>query len=270
MSVQAPRAVFSHWCNQRENRVELPRVFIPITMRCTLNCDKCVMHLADLKSRRNIPVSAVIDDIRALLACVDSIYHLFLAGGEPFLHPQLDEIIRFSAQSGKAKDISVLTNGTVIPDEGMLTALREAQVSVHISRYRPSLQPNIEKLTSILKENGIHYVFAGNTFWYDTSGFGQRQEGDAKHRFSMCYELGLCYFRGKLHLCAESAMLLEEGLIPDCKEDYINVRAAGCAAFRAQVQTLPKRSASACAYCLGHTYKSPRVPVAEQRKREAL
>jgi len=62
-------------------------------------------------------------------------------------------------------------------------------------------------------------------------------------------------------------MLIEEGRIPDCKEDYIDLRATSPAAFRGQWQKLlEKQTLSACSYCLGHTYKSPRAPVAEQRR----
>jgi len=266
--LRMPGMVCRHWRNQRENRVELPRVSILVTTRCTLRCDKCQAHIPDLKSRRDMPTNDLIHDIRSLLSCVDYIYGVVFTGGEAFLHPDFDQIIRVCGASDKVDYLCVATNGTVIPDAKLLAALREAKVKVFISGYPPALQPDVEKLKLLLEENGIFYSHDSRASWYDLGDFGQLQAGPEKRRFRVCSQQASClpYLNGKLHLCTESALLMEEGLIPDCKADYIDVRAACAAAFRGQWRALLKRRAvSACAYCLGCTYKTPRVPVAMQR-----
>ena len=267
VAAQVPHTVLQHWHNKRGKRIVIPRISIPVTTRCTLNCDKCAVHIPDLKCCRDIPTDILLNDIRSLLSCVDNIYDISLSGGEVFLHPDLDAIVRTCDMPDKVDSINVVTNGTVIPDAKTLAALRDAKVIVKITRYSEALQPHVEKLKSILKENQVSYIHTSGAYWNDIGSFGQRKAGSEKRRFSICVQQ-LCYplYNGKLHLCLESATLMEEGLVPDCKEDYIDLRATCPAAFREQFEKLLKRRAiSACSYCLGHTYKSPRVPVAEQR-----
>jgi len=267
--VQAPRAAMLHWRDIKNKRVVLPRVSISLTTRCTLHCDKCMAHIPDLKSHKDIPLDDLAQDIRSLFSCVDYIYSLSLTGGEAFLHPALDEIIRTCAAADKIGGMEVITNGTVVPDTKALAALREAGVTVKISGYPPALVPNAEKLKAVLKENGIHYIHTDGTFWRDIvgRGFGRLEDGSETKRFGVCVQqLCVFLFYGKLHLCSESANLLEEELIPDCKEDYIDLRKIDPAAFRgAWRQLMKKRAVSACSYCPGSTYKTPKVPVAIQR-----
>ena len=265
---QTPYALLLHWRDKRENRIVLSRCSVLITTRCTLNCNKCAAHIPDLTNRKNLPLNALVQDLQLLFSYIDHIYDLNLIGGETFLHQDLDELIQLCAKSGKAGHITVTTNGTVIPNVKTLAALKTAGVTVKISNFGPALQPKVAQLKAVLEENGIHHTHESATFWYDTGTFGQRQEGSIKRRFSICsQQLCLPYFNGKLHLCAESVFLMEEGRIPDCREDYIDLQATSPAAFRTQWRKLlKKRSVSACSYCLGFTYKSPKIPVAVQRE----
>ena len=268
IAARMPQFVFFTLRDRWMKRVSLPRVTIVITMRCTLNCDKCAAHIPDLKNHADAPALELLADIRSLLSCVDHIYAVVISGGETFLHPDLDEIIRFLADSGKVGSISMATNGTVIPDAKVLTALREANVLVKISRYPPTLQPDVEKLKDILKTNGIRHAHESGAAWSDSGVFGQRKDGSQERRFKICaQQLCFPYMGGKLHRCGESAMLVEEGLIAGYEGDYIDLRAINPAAFRGQWRELLKRrSVSACSYCLGDTYQSPKVQPAVQRE----
>jgi len=275
-TARVPGAAFRHWRNKKDNRLVLPRITVVVTTRCTLRCDKCLAHIPDLKCNRDVPVGDLTEDIRSLLSCVDIIYDVNLSGGEAFLHPGLDEIIRTFADSGKVGNLNVTTNGTVIPDTAVLAALREAKANVKISRYPCTVQPGAGRLKCILKENGIPYTHESGIFWRDPdglafrrrmAGLGRIQEGPEKQRFSICYQqLGFPYCNGKLYLCCESALASEEGHITACEKDYVDFRAASPAASCEQIQKLLKsRVTSACAYCHGYTYKTPKVPVAVQR-----
>jgi len=266
VAAQVPRALARHLRDKRENRVVLPRVSVIITTRCTLNCDKCLGRCPYLEDR-DMPAEDLVRDIGRLFACVDYIYDILITGGETFLHPGLDQIIRACAASGKAGNVSVITNGTVFPSAKALAALRETKATVKISRYPQALQPDAEQLKSLLEDNGVRYFHEIGATWVDTGALGQPKEGSAAQRFSLCVlKLGFVCCWGKLHLCGESAVLMEEGLIPDSKEDYISLRGTGPAAFREQLQKLLKKpEVSACSYCLGQTYQTPKIPVGVQR-----
>jgi len=270
VAAQTPRALARHWRDRREGRAVLPRVTVFVTLRCTLNCDKCAAHVPNRRERRDcrdIPADKLIADIRALLERVDQIYVIYLTGGEPFLHPDLGEIIQACAASGKVNGINIATNGTVVPGEKTLAALRDPKVSVKISNYGAALQPGVERLKKALRANGTEFSHESGTAWSDMGGDGRLMGGSARRRFSVCSEQ-LCtpLYRGRLHVCGESALWAEEGLIPE-GGDFIDVRAADPAQFREELRALrKKRVLSACAYCLGNTYRTPRVPVAQQRE----
>ena len=270
LAARMPRVAAQHVSDKKNKRVVFSRVSFIVTTRCTLNCDKCISRLYDRKDRSDSPTQELLGDIEKLLAGVDYIYAILLFGGEPFLHPDLDLVMRACAVSEKVGSINIITNGTLIPDAKTLAALRETRASVKISNYGPALQPNVEKLKRVLAANGIAYTHESAAFWRDLGAYGQLKEGASKRRFSICHQqlCSICH-DGRLHLCAESAMLMDEGIIPDSPEDYINLRTASPAQFREKRRVLlKKRVITACSYCLGTTYIAPRIPVAVQREGE--
>ena len=56
-AAHVPHACFLHLRDKSKKRVVLSRVSIPVTMRCTLNCDKCLAHIPDIKNQRDIPTA---------------------------------------------------------------------------------------------------------------------------------------------------------------------------------------------------------------------
>ncbi|MDR0531805.1 MAG: radical SAM protein [Oscillospiraceae bacterium] len=266
IALKTPAALCRHCRDKLKKRVVLGRVSFGITTRCTLNCDKCAGFLPDFELHEDTPADELIQDIRTLVSCADYIYTLNLTGGEPFLHPELDQIIRTCAESDQIGAVDLSTNGTIIPGAPVLTALREAKIVVRISRYAPILQPNVEQLKAILKENGIRYLHELGDYWYDTGGT-ELLPGSAKRKFSLCAnKLNLPLYNGVCHLCTKSMYLMKTGVIPDCQEEYIDVRNIDPAKFCVQWKQLRKRRViTACSYCQGFSFETPRVPAAAQR-----
>ena len=269
LAARTPHALFDHCSNRWHDRMVLARVTFLVTTRCTLNCDKCLSYIPDIKHHKDTPLDDMARDLENLLAGVDYIYAFIFTGGEAFLHPDLDQIIRLCADSGKIGSVSVQSNGTVIPGAKLLAALRETKTLVKISNY-PNAQPDVEKLKRVLEGNDIRYTHISGTLWDDSGAFGQRQAGSEERRFGICVQqLCMPCFNGKLHRCATAAILMEEGRIPDCRDECVDLRTAIPTALRTQWNALmKKRSLTACSYCLGMTYKTPKIPVAVQRARK--
>jgi len=260
-----PHALLEHCRNKREERFVIARITYLITTRCTLQCDKCVSYIPDMP-QQDMPLDELSGDLERLLAGCDYIYAFIISGGEPFLHPDLDRLIRLCAASDKIGDISLQTNGTVVPGEKVLEALREGKVLVKISKYPAALQPDVEELKRVLTENGVLHTHASAKFWSDLSYTGQPHKGSGNRRFGVCVShLCIPYLNGKLHHCIMAAYLAENGVM--CLEDeFIDLRTADPAAIRAQWQKMTEtRVLASCSYCLGQTYKTPKIPVAVQR-----
>lgn len=268
---EIPRALILHLRDKCKKRIVLGQLVFGITTRCKLNCDKCISHVPDLKCRKDTPTNQLLADIQTLFSSVDYIYDLCFGGGEPMLHPDLDLILRACSASEKTGTIKVLTSGTVIPDEKLLAALRETKARVNISDYPNAPQPDMERIKAVLAENGICYsVYPAVDSWVDTDSFGQLKKGLPTRRFRDCIlRLYYVYMAGQLHLCCQSAIMAYDGRIPDCKEDYINLQTTNPVGFREQFKKLnQKNCVSACSYCLGQSYHSPKIPPAMQRAPE--
>jgi len=269
-SLKTPRALSQHCRDIRKKQVVIARISIGVTSCCTLCCDKCGSHIPDVLEQMHTPREDLLADIRFLLSCVDCIYLINISGGEAFLHPNLEEVIQLLGDSDKVGAVILITNGTVVPSETVLCALRDAGVIVKISKYGPALQPNVEALKAALKEYGIPYIHEVGSFWYDAGDLSRPLPGSAKRRFRVCIQpLCVPYWDGKIYLCPESIYFREKN--PEKSVgDYVDLRKVSPAEFREQFKALQaKRVVAACEYCAGFTYKSPKVPPAVQRERPA-
>lgn len=267
VTIHVPGAVLSHWRNKRKSRTVLSYVTMFITTRCTLRCDKCAAHIADLPRHEDTPLQDLVHDMQSLLAGVNYIYEFMLCGGEPFLHADLDKILLACAGSDQIGSISVVTNGTAMPGEMLLGALKKASATVRISKYNRALQPQVEHLKRLFKENGIRFTH-NVTSWSDMGGFGQRQTGCEKRRFRVCtQQLNWSIYKGTFHLCGKSAFLTGGGVLTDNAQDYIDLRTMDPAQFGKGVDALLKRPVlSACSHCLGNTYQTQKILSAVQRE----
>ena len=84
-----------------------------VTMQCNLNCAYC----EDFGSRRNhlvTPAPPLEDAKRILKVIRTGVDRLWLTGGEPLLHPQLLDLLKYARDDLKFKQISLITNGTLL------------------------------------------------------------------------------------------------------------------------------------------------------------
>ena len=115
----------------RNDRSLHPRVAIYyVTAQCNLNCAYC----EDFGARRNetnqrpLPLEQVMHILRVIRSGVDS---LMLTGGEPFTHPQIDQIALSAKKELKFSELTIISNGFLLPQhEAALPALDRLIVSL--------------------------------------------------------------------------------------------------------------------------------------------
>ena len=104
-------------------------ICINITRRCNLHCPYCYVSgfINQKNSHEKMDLSLV--EIKNLvhLEKIDSVY---LTGGEPFMHPEIMQIIDYFHNYGKI--INIASNGLLINDQ-MIVFLREKKVKLLIS-----------------------------------------------------------------------------------------------------------------------------------------
>lgn len=98
---------------------------------------------------------------------------LQIQGGEPFTHPQLDEIVLSCILNHNIRKIEIASNGTIFPSRKMLKILKEyeGKITLRLSKYEcAKIRQN--DVDMYLRKQGItvaHYNFMfDNGLWFDS------------------------------------------------------------------------------------------------------
>lgn len=161
---------------------------------CSLKCKDCSNFSPyapmDMKKYQ-------FEDIKKSLGIIfdnmGGIVKLQLQGGEPFLCDYLDELIDWLYNTGKVDEITLTTNGTIIPNNKVLKALKECKVQVSISDYHVIKRERLSEVLKKLSEKQILYSvyeFAdGRGTWRALGGSDSPRENNGtivKERFDSC------------------------------------------------------------------------------------
>jgi len=98
------------FCPEHQQHTCLP--VIEITSACNLSCPICLKQFSQ-------PFELTVDEFAAILdnlfQCERAINVINLSGGEPFLHPELAELLRLAADKGVTQ-VTISTNGLLLLD----------------------------------------------------------------------------------------------------------------------------------------------------------
>jgi MoaA/NifB/PqqE/SkfB family radical SAM enzyme len=153
----------------RNDRHLHPRVAIYyVTGQCNLNCAYC----EDFGSRRNeqnqfpLPLDQALQILRVIRSGVDA---LMLTGGEPLMHPEIDQIVLRAKRELKFRELTLISNGFLLPQhEAALPAVDRLIVSLD------SLDPQLWSQTigvppasaETILSNIAHYAKLQRKFGY--------------------------------------------------------------------------------------------------------
>lgn len=269
-----------------ENLVIGKATLIIIT-RCNLRCKLCCEYVPQNKPFPDMTVDECETILSRLFKTVDYVDTLHLSGGgEPFLHPQLAELVencmRYTKQFGR---LMLFTNSTVIPSKPLLEVLRKYRdkLVIQVSCYGINPSREVEvidklKATSVAlkveKYYGEDQSFGG---WVD---FGPwKAIGRSKEELSTVFHdcavtrdmCGNWRTRdGKFHWCSRSQRGMDLGFLPDNPEDYVDLLDDNTTREDKRkkfASIMSKKYLTACNYCSGNqgTVNSAlRFPAAEQ------
>lgn len=149
------------WNYYYNSQVVLPEVALLITTACPLNCKGCIVYKHYHVDTGDSPYEEVVKDIDCMFSASDYVYHICLAGGEPFLHRQLEDIIDYlhTHYEGRYSQIRMNTSATVIPKPSVFKMLKKAKCYVSISNYGKEClkYQKIDRFLELLRENEVEY-----------------------------------------------------------------------------------------------------------------
>lgn len=252
---------------------------LSITTYCSLRCRHCCMKVPYYKQREHRSVDDVLADVDAYFQWVDHVMRFDILGGEPLVHPDVDEITEKIAQRYRSRidELTLLTNGTVMPSEKMLGLMERYHMRVEISDYRktiPAIRPKVDKLIEALQSRGIIHVMAATDAWIDWNYIPEDRTGwSAEKLAAYCRNCGtFCQgiYKKKFYYCYNHLGGALAGVCPDEPGDYFDLTAPVDAEQKGKLilfnlNCMPKGYESYCRQCAGWRAVNLRIiPAAEQ------
>lgn len=128
------------------------------TTACNLKCKECLNFTTYIKKFEQQPLERMKAEVDLYFRCVDYTGLFFLSGGEPLLYPHLPELLEYIADtySDRMYEFGMVTNGTILPGERLLDAMKDRNIMLTIDDYRdvlPEKEKQIDETIRIFQEN---------------------------------------------------------------------------------------------------------------------
>jgi hypothetical protein len=156
-----------------------------INQKCTLKCKHCGQYMNSYlpADRINFSLDRIKRDIDRIFAAVDAIGFVSIIGGEPFLHPDLNDIIDYVLEKSNFGVLGITTNGICDISRRHLDKLKNRRTRLVFSDYTQSLSgaqrdvfgKNLKRAC----ESGISYT-VGKPLWWSTAPLRKRGLSEAE------------------------------------------------------------------------------------------
>jgi hypothetical protein len=256
---------------------------IQITTKCSLKCKLCSTYTPYVKAPRHYSYENITKSLERFFLAFEKIGKFSMAGGEPLLHPELPELVKFFAvYFDRMNMFEIITNGTIVPNEQLLEALSclNNKVDVMVDDYGPKLSTKIPQIVAAFNSAGIKHrvrVYHGKDAhlggWLDLSGISEkhRPESATEEIYRKCQYISgsiknlIYHIDDSIYACCVNHRFLD--FIPDFSGEYVNLmyKSLNPSEIKQRILDLKKRKYfSACKYCNGNFVDAKRYPPAEQ------
>lgn len=155
------------WHLKKENFIG--RLGINITTFCTLNCRHCTMHTPYNNYKKNFSLESICKDIDLIFCMVDYVGNLLILGGEPFLHPELQQILEYIGEHYQKRigTVQLITNGTIRASDALLQTIKKYEMEIRISDYTRNVpyKKKLQQFCSDIEKYQIHSVRYTHDKW---------------------------------------------------------------------------------------------------------
>lgn len=224
---------------------------------CNLGCAGCD-HFAPLAERSCVPVEDIARDLARIAEILrGDVASIGVMGGEPLLHPRLEEILARTRRFLPETDIMLVTNGILLPKmgESFWSACRENDIVIVNTRYPINLDYGAIRQTAAA--HGVRFRHYGRTDAVIKTSYRMaldlRGTQDPRQSFRNCFHANTypLLAQGRLYACTVApnvrhfnrrfgtGMRLEEG---DWLDIHRPVTAAGILEFLSEPRPF-------CRYC---------------------
>lgn len=197
----------------KERPFVIPRIMIMPTTRCNMRCKGCSSLLPLFEKPSDVEIEQVLKDFEVFFSGVDECIRITV-GGEPFLYPNLKEILEYLLKQKKVLGIMLITNSTLLPNPEVLELLKNPKIFTEISDY--GHLSKMSRLIQLLEKNSIDFKVLTDQTWTDMGGIDCRNRTEEELRFSYlnCDQSRVMkgFHNGMFHTCARSARMFSLGV----------------------------------------------------------
>lgn len=233
-------------CSLNAKKLILPRIVIIVGTKCTLRCKDCSNLIQYYTKPANIEIHKLLKDLEHFFTLVDHCIEVSVIGGEPFIYPQLDQLLSYLNQNKSIDSIEIITNATVLPHENLLLEMANPKTKVILSDYG-----NIDiiaRLCMLLDKYNIRSDCLSSEKWIDCGDCTSRNRTSLQLEtiYKACGSSKFCktLFNGKLFDCPRAAHLMNLGFADNI--DYLDIYNSD---QKNILDFFTKNFATACDYC---------------------
>jgi organic radical activating enzyme len=220
------------WPFEHKNKVHIFQTDILVTERCNLNCSHCNMFIPHYETPTHRDADIMINDIDLLFTKADYVSILHLVGGEPFLYPNIDAVIKHIVYNyiNRIDKFIITTNGTVTPKDTTMQLLRNSDVILSVSDYSNKLEKLKTKVTKNIENyqnNNITHYVRNNIEWYDFGDLRVKKnlpEDELIQHFDSCTAPFRGLNEGKFYYCHLNTSAVLTKLFPQNNNDYVDLK----------------------------------------------
>ena len=271
--MEVENTIDCHRKYHQKNYFFINNLDLVITTKCSLKCRYCCNLMQYFEHPWNFTLAELTHNVRKLLTYVSELNEMRVIGGEPFVHPELAQIIEMLIGENKIKKISILSNGSIMPNEQQWKIFENDKVILTYSDYGPAKSRNLNAIKEIALKRGVNCYFKEKEDWADCSRIDDYhrdkdnlirtlEECCAKHLYSMVGDtIYRCPFMGNAEALGAISVPHEEKFNVN---DYLRDIISG----QEMIKHLfyEKDCFTGCNYCPGRPYETSLIPPAEQTK----
>ena len=179
----------------------IPYIETHLVDHCNLKCDKCGHYCHLINEEIFTDLKQFTKDMKELSKKV-KIRRIRLLGGEPLLHPQINDFCKVTRKFFPSADIRVVTNGTLLQTmkEDFWITLKNQKIKIDISKY-PIWGDKFDDLLNLINKKGIQIgnIIISNYFYDKLNEDGSEDKNES---FATCASNdAINLWKQKLYTC---------------------------------------------------------------------
>ncbi|TDB39562.1 MAG: 4Fe-4S cluster-binding domain-containing protein [Actinobacteria bacterium] len=180
---------------------------VHIADHCNMRCRGC-SHFSNISKPYLTDIAEFSEDMHRLAGLL-SVREIYLLGGEPLLHPQVDRFVREARDAFPRTTIYLFTNSTLVMrmPESVWRALAETHVVLYCDRYPVDLP--VDEIDRTAAEHGVKVRWTEDRSEFFTIPLDLTGSQDAAASFAACSGVDNCVNlrHGRLYPCARIAYI---------------------------------------------------------------